>query len=73
MEMAITIASKGNAVDFGDIKNGVYGACRISNHEEESMLEGHTGPWWKAEWINYLTMSSDGNATEFGDLTVIKI
>lgn len=65
----ITIATTGNALDFGDLsapedqwRNGP-GACSSSTR---GVWAGGDGP---SNTINYVTITSLGNAVDFGDLT----
>lgn len=71
----VTIASAGNAVDFGDLINtptswtppGVYDMCGTSNSTRGVFLGGSDGNGTNI--IQYVTIASTGNATDFGDLT----
>ena len=67
----ITIASTGNATDFGDLTVKVGGTGAFAG--------GSRGIWGGGEdgsnvtnVIGYITISSTGNATDFGDLTVAR-
>jgi hypothetical protein len=64
----VTIASLGDAVDFGDVtvagervgqglSNGTRGVC---------------GVWWSTDIMEYITFATTGNATNFGDLTLAR-
>lgn len=64
----ITIASTGNATDFGDLAATRYGLAACS-----STTRGVFGGGYEANYSNrieYVTISSVGNATDFGDLNV---
>jgi len=64
----VTIASTGNAVDFGDattIRAGVDGACSSSTR---GIIAGGQTPS-NINVIDYVTIASTGNAADFGDLT----
>lgn len=74
----VTINSAGNSTDFGDMdpvhKNG--GCC--SNDTNDRMLTGGGHNFasngaslnaYSDDFISYITMSSTGNTTDFGDLT----
>ena len=63
----ITIASTGNATDFGDLFTGRYGAASCSNLNRAVFLGGRTPS--NSNVIDYITIASAGNATDFGDLT----
>ena len=68
----ITMGSTGSAVDFGDMSNkkigvftvasstrGVFGGGRVAAPETAALYNG----------IEFITISSTGNSTDFGDLT----
>ena len=65
----ITIASKGNATDFGDAAARANATlCGSSSPVRGIMGGGMSGPTY-LNHIQYLTMSSSGSAQIFGDLT----
>jgi hypothetical protein len=67
----ITIATTGNATDFGDMSAAIiyeYGAC--SNSTRGVFAGGLTGS--VTNTIEYITIATTGNATDFGDLTVAR-
>ena len=61
----ITIASTGNATDFGDKTVNVAYSGAFSNS-----TRGISGGGWnpRTNIIDYITIASTGNATDFGDL-----
>ena len=66
----ITIASTGNATDFGDDQvgpDGYQGAC---SNGTRATVGGGNGA---VNIIAYLTIASTGNTTDFGDLTVARV
>ena len=64
----VTIASKGNSVDFGSgDKVGRTSGC--SNTTRGMVGGGRELPGIVGNSINYITIASTGNATYFGDLT----
>ena len=67
----VTIASQGNATDFGDmLVTTMHGAC-FSSSTRYIAAGGHqtNGPSYPASnHINYITISSTGDAIDFGDL-----
>jgi hypothetical protein len=69
----ITIASLGNAVDFGDFSavKTDSGACASSTR---GVFGGGMSPnlSTRVNTIDYVTIMSIGNAVDFGDLTVIR-
>ncbi len=64
---SITIASKGDGVEFGHLRYKVYGAGGGSN----SVRGIYAGGGMPADVsnINYITLSTAGNAIDFGNLT----
>jgi hypothetical protein len=61
----ITIATTGNATDFGDLTQNTsgHGAC-------SSLVTGvFGGGGSSANVISYVTIASTGDAADFGDLT----
>ena len=71
----VTIASTGNSTDFGDMTYIARSVAGSSN--DTRMLIGggkpesqSTNPYLNT--INYITIASTGNATDFGDETVIR-
>ena len=70
----ITISSKGNGTFFGDLTNGRRGVAACSNTTRGIVCGGYYGdgsPWARIDTIDAITISSTGNATDFGDLTDI--
>jgi len=70
----ITIASAGNAQDFGDLTrgttdgaNGVNAACSSTTR---AILGGGGASTPESNIMDYVTIASTGNATDFGDLTI---
>ena len=69
----VTIASTGNATDFGDMtatrSNGNHGVVCSSTRGlyMGGVLTGST-----SNTIDYITIASTGNSTDFGDLTIAK-
>tara|TARA_Y100001973_G_C5196612_1_gene334712 strand:+ start:1278 stop:2231 length:954 start_codon:yes stop_codon:yes gene_type:complete len=61
----ITIASAGNATNFGDALNQEDATSATSN-ATRGIIAGNGG---SGDYISYITISSTGNATDFGDLT----
>ena len=60
----ITIATLGNAVDFGDLTTGRRGISACSS-STRGIFAGSLG----GNVIDYVTISSTGNAFDFGDFT----
>ena len=66
-----TISSKGNTLDFGDnIYGGAYQAG-CSNSVRGVIAGGYQFPaTFLSDQKSYITLASEGNAIEFGDLTI---
>ena len=70
----ITMSTPGNATDFGDLDPEIYSARGTSDGTEERGLctvGGYPGGVNTAK-IQYITISTPGNAQDFGDLTVAR-
>jgi hypothetical protein len=67
----VTIASQGNATDFGDLTEARYGGSGLSSSTRGVFGGGATYPGATAytNVIDYITIASTGNATDFGNLT----
>ena len=68
----ITIATTGNASDFGDLTFGHSGHFGVSNTTRGVFAKGYTFPSPATTYYNtieYITIASTGNATDFGDAT----
>jgi hypothetical protein len=62
----ITIASTGNATDFGDTNVTQNGQAGASSLTRGLIIGGTDGD---RDHIEYITIASTGNGTDFGDLT----
>ena len=70
----VTIASTGNAVDFGNLVEARYGMGACSN-QTRGLFGGGYRPSPNTDMVNfvdYITIASAGNANDFGDLTVAR-
>jgi len=70
----ITISSTGDAIDFGDLSVGKSGLASCSN-STRGVFGGGVTPTPATTVLNtieYITISSAGNASDFGDLSVGK-
>ncbi len=67
----ITIASTGNATDFGDLTVARHGAAAVSNRTR-GVFGGGRAYYSASNALDYITIASTGNATDFGDLTVVR-
>jgi len=66
----ITIASAGNATDFGNLSQGcAYPGGNVNSTTRGITLGGNNPSNSKLNEIQYVTIASTGNATDFGDLT----
>jgi hypothetical protein len=70
----VTIASVGNAIDFGDLTQarGALGSC---SSETRGIFGGGTtngSGTGSVNTIDYVTIASAGNATDFGDLIQVE-
>ena len=70
----IEIATTGNAVDFGDLIQGVRGPSDGVSSSTRGLFGGGLGPAGNTNVgvIGYVTISSDGGASDFGDLSVAR-
>jgi hypothetical protein len=66
----ITIASTGNATDFGDLLATAYAVGGTSSPTRGVFAGGSTGS--NQNVIQYVTIDTTGNAADFGDLTVAR-
>jgi len=63
----ITIATEGNAIDFGDLTSARSHGSGMSNSIRGLFAGGSPS---KTNVIEFVTIASTGNASDFGDLTV---
>jgi hypothetical protein len=63
----VTIASTGNATDFGDASSSFYNGGGLSSSTRG--IYGAGGWTSYANTMEYITIASTGNYTDFGDLT----
>ena len=61
----VTVASTGNATDFGDLTVGRNGAAATNDDTRGVFVGGYTGSGINT--MDYITMGTTGNATDFGD------
>jgi hypothetical protein len=68
----ITIASTGNAVDYGDVNYSINYSegTSCASSTRGIFVIGYTTPANAVNVIEYSTISTTGNAIDFGDLTV---
>jgi hypothetical protein len=65
----ITIATTGNATDFGDLTSARKGSGANGDGVRGVFGGGYTST--KVNTIDYITIATTGNASDFGDLTVV--
>lgn len=63
----VTIASTGNAIDFGDLIQSAAVVSGCSNSTRGVLSGGYPDPFTNR--IEYITIASAGNSVDFGDLT----
>ena len=69
----VTIASAGNATDFGDLENKAYNVRGFSSRTRGLAACGQKGPSFAAvNTIEYVTIASIGDARNFGDTSTIR-
>jgi hypothetical protein len=65
----VTIASTGNATDFGDNTGGAWENARGVTNSLRGVFAGGYQPAW-GNAITYITMATTGDSSDFGDLLV---
>jgi len=65
----VTISSKGDAIEFGDVTERRIGMFGLSNSVRGVFGGGYNTPNFNSINSEYVTMSSNGNGIDFGDLT----
>lgn len=72
----VTIATTGNATDFGDLGSigWVNADVGVSNNTRGLFAggAGYATPWAATNPIHYITIATPGNSTDFGDLTTAR-
>ena len=69
----VTIASTGNATDFGDLENKAYNVRGFSSRTRGLAACTQKGPSFAAvNTIEYVTIASTGDAKDFGDTSTIR-
>ena len=64
----ITVASTGNATDFGDLSVYRYAIAAVENGTRGVIGAGRSGGY--VNTMDYVTIASTGNAADFGDATI---
>ena len=67
----ITIPTAGNAIDFGDLNAKLFdGASNLASRTRQFAMMGRQGPSFSySNEIKFITYSSTGDSTDFGDST----
>jgi len=65
----ITIATTGNASDFGDLTVARSGTASCADSTRAVIGGGYNHPPGHRVDTDYITIQTTGNATDFGDLT----
>ena len=68
----VTIASEGNASDFGNMLVQRYILAGCASPTRGVISGGQTGAGQQRNTIDYITIASTGNTTDFGDLAVAR-
>ena len=72
----ITIASKGDATTFGDLTASVYFAVGGCSNSVRGLYHLGTNSWaptWNSvNQVDFITLASEGNSTNFGELSQIR-
>ena len=69
----VTIATTGNATDFGDMQNTAYAYAPASNQTRGLFAGGYQpNNGTVVNTIDLITIATTGNASNFGDLTVVR-
>ena len=68
----ITVATTGNATDFGDLTTTWYRSGGMSDATRGIISGGYSHPGGASsdEEMEYITIATTGNATDFGDLQI---
>ena len=67
----ITMASEGNATDFGNCLSVVLNGAPVQNRTRGLMMGG-AAPGLDTNVIQFITIQTTGNATDFGDLLALR-
>ena len=64
----VTIATLGNAIDFGDLIDSTYHSSAATNPTRAVRIGGNQAPG-ATNSMEFVTIMTTGNGTDFGDLT----
>ena len=68
----VSIASTGNAADFGDMTQATSALAGTASETRGIFGGGYDSASSRTNVISYITIESTGNASDFGDLTVAR-
>ena len=68
----VTIASTGNANDFGDLTDALYSMSATGSATRGIFAGGYNPAGSSIDLMNYITISSTGNAIDFGNLSLTR-
>lgn len=70
----VTIATTGNAISFGNMSFNAYVGAAVNNSTRGVFAMGQrdTAPTGRSNVLEYITIATTGNSTDFGDLTVAR-
>ena len=68
----ITIASEGNASDFGNLSVGSQYLAATANQTRSLIAGGNISDGTKLNTVEFITIASTGDAADFGDLTQVR-
>ena len=60
----VTIATLGDAIDFGNLTESTRGTCSVNS----TIRAVRTGGYVTQTTMDYVTIATTGNAADFGDL-----
>ena len=68
----VTIATTGNATDFGDLTDALYSMAGTSSATRGLFAGGYNPAGNATNLMNYVTIATTGNAQDFGDLSLAR-
>ena len=69
----VTIASEGNAINFGDLTFHTYRFCAMRSQTRAVFAHGTASPGNSIrESMDYITIASQGDSIDFGDKTATR-
>mgnify|MGYP001217720887 CR=1 FL=1 len=68
----VTIATTGDAIDFGDLTDALYSMAGTGSSTRGIFAGGYNPAGSSINVINYVTIATTGNAQDFGDLSLAR-